>query len=168
MLCWFLLYSEGDQPHVAYLSPASWAATNHAPHPTPQGHQRAPRWWPCAIRQVPTSHLSYTGWGGHTYINPNLSVHPTPAPLSTHPFPTFVSLFLPWKFHLYHFSRFHIYAWIYDTCFSLSDWLYSLWQFLGPSTSLQMTQFHSFLWLSDIPLYICTTSSLSIHLSMDI
>ena len=33
---------------------------------------------------------------------------------------------------------------------------------------LQMTQFRSFLWLSDIPLYICTTSSLSIHLSMGI
>ena len=30
-------------------------------------------------------------------------------------------------------------------------------------TFLQMTQFHSFLWLSNIPLYICTTSSLSIH-----
>ena len=28
--------------------------------------------------------------------------------------------------------------------------------------SLQMTQLHSFLWLSNIPLYICTTSSLSI------
>ena len=26
---------------------------------------------------------------------------------------------------------------------------------------------HSFLWLSDIPLCICTTASLSIHLSMD-
>ena len=32
---------------------------------------------------------------------------------------------------------------------------------------LQMALFHSFLWLSSIPLYICTTSSLSIHLSMD-
>ena len=29
---------------------------------------------------------------------------------------------------------------------------------------LQMTKFHSFLWLSSTPLYICTTSSLSIHL----
>ena len=33
---------------------------------------------------------------------------------------------------------------------------------------LQMALFHSFLWLSSIPLYICTISSLSIHLSMDI
>ena len=48
--------------------------------------------------------------------------------------------------------------------FSLSD----LWQPLDSSTSLQMTQFLSFLWLSNIPLYICTTISLSIHLSMDI
>ena len=39
-------------------------------------------------------------------------------------------------------------------------------QTLGPSTSLKMTQFHFFLWLSNIPLHVCTTS-LSIHLSMN-
>ena len=33
---------------------------------------------------------------------------------------------------------------------------------------LQMALFHSFLWLSNIPLYICTTSSLPIPLRMDI
>ncbi|XP_061269692.1 mitochondrial assembly of ribosomal large subunit protein 1 isoform X2 [Bos javanicus] len=33
---------------------------------------------------------------------------------------------------------------------------------LGSSTSLQMTQFHTFLWPSNIPLYICTTSHPSI------
>ena len=33
---------------------------------------------------------------------------------------------------------------------------------------LQMTLFHSFWWLSSIPLYTCTTSPLSIHLSLDI
>ena len=83
-------------------------------------------------------------------------------------FSTSVSLFLPCKpVHLYHFSRFQIHALIYDICFTLSDLLQSVWQSLGPSTSLQMTQFHSFLWLSNIPLYICTTTSLSIHLLMD-
>ena len=66
------------------------------------------------------------------------------------------------------FSRFHIYALIYDICFSLSDLLHSVWQSLDASTSLQMTQFRSFLWLSNIPLYICTTSSLSVRLSMGI
>ena len=42
-------------------------------------------------------------------------------------FSTSVSLFLPCKpVHLYHFSRFHIYALIYDICFSLSDLLHSV------------------------------------------
>ena len=63
--------------------------------------------------------------------------------------------------------RFHIYVLAYGICFSLSDLLHSVGQTLGPSTSLQITQFCLFLWLSNIPLYICATSSLSIHLSMD-
>ena len=54
------------------------------------------------------------------------------------------------------FSTFHIYALIYGICFSLSDLLHSVWQSLDASTYLQLTQFHSFLWLSNIPLYICT------------
>ena len=56
----------------------------------------------------------------------------------------------------------------YDICFSLSDLLHSVCQSLVPSMSPQMTQFHSFLWLSNVPLYICTISSLSIHLLMNI
>ena len=102
-------------------------------------------------------------------------IPPPPPPLHFPPlvsirlFSTSVSLFLPCKtVHLYHFSRFHIYVLIYDICFSLSDLLHSVWQSLDPTNSLQMTQFHSFLWLSNIPLYICTTSSLSIHLLMGI
>ena len=63
--------------------------------------------------------------------------------------------------------RFHIYVLAYSICFSLSDLLHSVRQILGPSTSLQITQFRLFLWLSNIPLYICATSSLSIHLVMD-
>ena len=97
-------------------------------------------------------------------------ITPPPLPLvSICLFSTSVSLFLPCILvHLYHFSRFHIYALIYDICFSLSDLLHSVWQSLAPSTSPQMTQFCSFLWLTNIPLYICTTSSLSIHLSVGI
>ena len=66
------------------------------------------------------------------------------------------------------FFRFHIYVLAYGICFSLSDWLHSVWQTLGPSTSLQIVQLHFFLWLSNIPLYVCATSSSSIHLSMHI
>ena len=55
------------------------------------------------------------------------------------------------------FFRFHIYVLAYGICFSLSDLLHSVWQILGPSTSLQITQLHFFLWLSNIPLYVCAT-----------
>ena len=65
------------------------------------------------------------------------------------------------------FLRFHIYVLAFSFCFSLSDLLHSVWQTLGPSNSLQITPFCFFLWLSNVPLYICATSSLSIHLSMD-
>ena len=66
------------------------------------------------------------------------------------------------------FSRFHIYALICDTCFSLSDLLqlHSVWQSLGPSMSAQMTQFCAFLWLSNILLYIGITFFF-IHSSVD-
>ena len=57
-------------------------------------------------------------------------------------------------------------ALIYNTCFSLSDLLHSVSEALGSFTSLQLTHMHSFLWLSNIPLYKCTTASLSIHLLM--
>ena len=66
------------------------------------------------------------------------------------------------------FFRIHIFLLIYNICFSLSDLLHYVWQSLDPSTSLQKTQFRSFLWLSSIPLYICTMSSLSVHLLMGI
>ena len=45
------------------------------------------------------------------------------------------------------FFRVHIYVLAYGICFSLSDLLYSVWQTLGPSTSLQIAQFCFFLWL---------------------
>ena len=70
--------------------------------------------------------------------------------------------------HQYHFSRFHIYVLICGTCFSLSDLLHFVKEPLGSSTSLQLTQIHSFLWPNNIPLYKFITISLSIHLLMDI
>ena len=90
-----------------------------------------------------------------------LSVCPTLSfpTMSTVCFFTSASPFLPCK--QVHQYRFHIYVTI--QYFSLSDLLHSMCQTLGSSTSLQMTQFCSFLWLSNIPSYACTTSSLSIH-----
>ena len=57
---------------------------------------------------------------------------------------------------------------IHSICFSLSKLLHSVQRALVSSTSLKLTQIHSFLWLSNILLYLCTTTSLFIHLLMDI
>ena len=71
--------------------------------------------------------------------------HHFPSLVSVHLFSTSVSRFLPCKpVHLYHYSRFHIHALIYDICLSLSDLLHSVWKSLDPSMSLQRTQFRSF------------------------
>ena len=52
---------------------------------------------------------------------------------------------------------------------SFSAWLISWAQYpLAQSILLQMVGFVSFLWLNSIPLCICTMSSLSIHILMDI
>ena len=74
-----------------------------------------------------------------------------------------LSLLLPCKQdHQYHFSRFHIHALIYDIFLFLTFFT------LGLSTLLELTQIHSSLWLSNIPLCTCITTSLSVHLSMGI
>ena len=66
------------------------------------------------------------------------------------------------------FFRFLIYVLAYGICFSLSDLLHSVWQTLGPSTSLQITQFHFFLWLSNSPLYICATLNFRVGGILDV
>ena len=84
-----------------------------------------------------------------------LSVCPTvpflpPLMVYTTLFSTSWSLFLPLKWaSLYHFSRVHIYVLICNVCFSF--WLTSLCMTDSRSTHITMTQFHSFLWLSNIP-----------------
>ena len=111
---------------------------------------------------------------GSVYMSMPLS-HFVPAYPSPSPYPQVHSLvglhhyscLAPRFFKTFFLFRFHIYLLAYGICFSLSDLLNSVWQTAGPSTSLQITQFRFFLWLSNIPSYICATSSLSIHLVMD-
>ena len=67
----------------------------------------------------------------------------------------------------YHFSKASICVLIYDTCFFPSDLLQSVKQALGSSTSVQLTQICSSLWLSNMPLYIRVISSLPIQSSVD-
>ena len=54
--------------------PTSWASLPPPPHPIPPGHHRTPSWVPCAIQQLPTSHLFYT-W---ECVYRRRQWHPTP------------------------------------------------------------------------------------------
>ena len=64
-------------------------------------------------------------------------------------FSTSVSQFLPCKpAHLYHFSRFHIHALIYDICFSLSD-LSSLCMTVPRSIHVSTNDSISFLFMAE-------------------
>ena len=56
----------------------------------------------------------------------------------------------------------------YNIYIPLSDLLHSVWWALVLSISLEQIQAHSSLWPSGIPLCVCTTASLPIHLSVDI
>ena len=52
----------------------------------------------------------------------------------------------------------------YGICLSLSDWLHLVWSSLGPPMLLQMALFHSFLWLSNIPLCVCVCVCVYIYI----
>ena len=83
---------------------------------------------------------------GSVFMSNLISQFIPPSP-STPPCPRVCSLHLPFyscpanKVHLYHFSRFHIYALRYYICFSLSDLLHSVWQTLGPSNLYKWPHF---------------------------
>ena len=109
------------------------------------------------------------------YVSLKLLIRPTllfplPQLRSTCPVSMSASLVLSNMYaHLYRFSRFHIYSLIY-IYFSLSD-LTSFCMTDSRSTYISTNDPVLFLlWLSNIPLYIliCTTSSLSVYLSLKI
>ena len=102
--------------------------------PSLLGHQRALSRVMCAIESVLTSYLFYAEHQYCIYVNPNLLLHPT-IPVS--PLVSMFVLYVCVSDHLYPFSEFHLYALICSICLSLSDLLDSMWQFLGPSMSLQ-------------------------------
>ena len=131
---------------------------SHHPYPTPLGGHKVPNWSPSAVQLLPTSYLFYIC---SVYMSVLLSYfipfYPSPSPC-----PQVHSLCL----HLYSCPapRFikTIFFYIPYICVSIwylffSHLLHSVWQILGPSISRQVTHFCFFLWLSNIPLYICAT-----------
>ena len=131
-----------------YTSFPPWASLPSSSHPIPLGHHRAGAGLSVLYSSFPLAIY-------FTHNSVYLSICLLPPAVSTSLFSTSVSLMLFCKqVHQYHFSRFHIYALIYNICFSLSDSFHSAKQALGSSTSVQLTHICSFLWLSNIPLYI--------------
>ena len=143
-----------------------------APHPTPQvvtEHRlEVPR--SCSSsHQLSISHaVGCMCLCGSQFISPSPS---SAAPTTLFSMSVFLFLICT-QVHQYHPSRFHIYIYIYIyTHINIQYLFFSFWltslciRDLSSSTSLAQTQIHSFLWLSDIPLFVGTTTSLSIHLS---
>ena len=85
------------------------------PHPTPLGHHRAPGWTPYVRQQLSiVFHMIVYIRQDYFLICPTLS------------FPCCVHKSVLHWVHQYPFASFHIYALIYDTCFSLFDLLHSV------------------------------------------
>ena len=146
-----------------HTSPPSWISLLPSSHPSR------------STQSTKLSALCYTAgsyWLAISHVvvyigQPQFST-PPPAPyLHAHSLPLCLYRILQISSSVLIF-RVHIYTLVCNICFPLSDLLHSVWQTLGPSSSQHRTRLSSFLWLSNSPLHICTTSSLSIHLLMDI
>ena len=163
-LCSFLLYNEVNQLYVQHIYPPSWISL---PSILPLQVIRYQVELPVLTQQVPISYPFYMCQC--IYVNDTQFIQLSRfLAVSKCPFSTSASLFLPWnQVYLYHFSKSHRYALITNTCFSLSDLFYSLID-SGPIHISINNSILSFLWMNSIALYICPTSSLSIHLLMDI
>ena len=106
---------------------------------------------------------------GSVYMSMPLS-HFVPAYPSSSPCPQTHSLHLrPYSCAAPRFIKtifFSFFFWIPYICVStrylfFSFLLHSVWQTLGPSTSLKITQFRFFLWLSNCTVYMCHTKFVS-------
>ena len=127
-------------------------------HPSPLGHLGALGRAPWAAQQLPTSRLFHTRLC--VRVTAALSVLPTcPFPaMSTCAFSTSGSRVLPGtRFICTIFLGFTYMCEYMISIFSFLTY-FTLFDRCGPSVSLPMTQFSSFLWLSNIPLYICALS----------
>ena len=112
LLCQFLQYSRVNQPCI-YLYPRFFG------FPSRLGHNSAPSRVLCALQWRLIVFFMHSG----VYVSvpgfQSIALSQLPPLVSICLLSTSVSLFLLCiQDHLYHFSRFHIYALIYDICFS--------------------------------------------------
>ena len=124
MLCWFLLYINMNQSYI-YIHPLLLETPSQSPpYPNPPGFDRAQDWAPNIKQQPPTSYLFNTWqWICFSAISQFVLLSLSSS-VSTNLFSMFLFLLLPYKEdHHCHFSRFHVYALVYDTCFN--GWQYT-------------------------------------------
>ena len=120
---------------------------------------------PCAAECIPRAYLS------HMWSPVPLSLLPLSCP-SGLPSPRWLPLACSLYLCLFLFCYIHLFYFLIPRVITeyLSFSVFFISHTInppGPSMLLQMARFHTFLWLSSIPLYIYSTSSLSIHLLMD-
>ena len=134
--------------------------------------------WQAAVHGVAKSRTLLSDWAQCSicFTRGNACISMLVCQLVPPPFPTgSTSLFsvcvstaalkyVHWH-HFFQIPYISINIWCF---FSVFDLLYSVWQDLGTAASLELTQICPILWLGNIPLCIRTTTSLSIHLLMDI
>ena len=146
--------------YTFYLLPFE-SPSHPTPNPTSLGHRKAPRWATYAIGSFP---LAVCSAHSRVHISVLFSQVIPPSspttPVSTKPFSTSVSPFLPCRQgHQYSLSRFHVCALIYGICLSLShltlyDGLYI--SCITTDNPVLVSFTHTYRY----------TTSLSIHLSM--
>ena len=115
----------------------------------PESPSHLPRWAELPVVYSSFPLAVYVIHGG-VYVNPPLSVCPTlPSPLmSTNPFSMSVCFYsCPANRLIHTIFLDSTYMCYYAIFVILSDLLHHVWQTLGSFTWLEMTQFHSFLWL---------------------
>ena len=135
------------------MCPPSWASspTSHPIHPSRLSQSTGSE-LPVLQTNFPLV-IYFTHGNGYVSMLLSQFVPPSPSPtVPTSLFSMSASLLLPYRqVHQYqHLSRFYIYVLMQDICSSLSNLLHSVLKALRPSTSLELSQIRSFLWLSVI------------------
>ena len=142
ILCWPLPYINVNQPQV-YISPVAPKYPSHFP-PLEAVAERWAELLACVVRQMPTGYLFYI----RSCIRFHAALHSSRPLLPQRVHKSVpcvcVSIAALQMVHWHHLPRFHTHAFIYDICLSLSDLLHFVEEALGSSTSLGLTQKHSF------------------------
>ena len=171
-----------QQCKSAIIIPASPPSGTSLPSPSHPSSRSSQNCWLGPLCYVVTSHQLSVLHMVYIHVNASFSMSHPLLPLlcpqvcslylHLHSFPANRSINIIFLDFLYIcINRWYLFFsfWLIALCITGSKFikLELTWLYFE-SVQIQMDSIHSFLWLSNIPLYTCTSSSLSIHLAMDI